>query len=191
MYKSYIINILLSLLKAAPDSSSVSVISGFLFFSIIYVQLIMYIMTFVLFMSTQEPKGHSYHFDPPMALFSDYISLNSKIWTSFCSSIILLQMWPKRSITNYSSKDMFYCLTFLNVILIVISNPSILNPGPNNINVCYSNVQGFIPFTKLKEKHPELCKIKIIELNTYLSSEKPGIIILNETWLKSLFLTMK
>ena len=111
-------------------------------------------------------------------------------------------MWPKHSIINFSFKDVFYCITLLNIILIVISNPSLLNPRPNhnnnnnnnnnntnnNINVCYSNVQGFIPFTKLKEKHPELCKIKILELNTYLSSEKPGIIILNETWLKKYIL---
>ena len=72
-------------------------------------------------------------------------------------------------------------------MLIVICNPNILNPGPNkmnNISVCYANVQGFIPFTQLKDKHPELCKLKVLELNTYLSSEMPAIIVLNETWLK-------
>ena len=78
-------------------------------------------------------------------------------------------------------------MTMLNLMLIVICNPNILNPGPNStsrINVCYANVQGFIPFTQLKEKHPELCKLKVLELNTYLSSVKPAVIVLNETWLK-------
>ena len=67
--------------------------------------------------------------------------------------------------------------------IIIISNPAILNPGPNinEMTFCYANVQGFIPFTNLKDTHPILCKIKVLELNTYLAAKKPAIYILNET----------
>ena len=49
----------------------------------------------------------------------------------------------------------------LNIILIIISNTSMLNPGPvitqaHGLNVFYQNVQGFINFSTLKDEHPSL-----------------------------------
>ena len=81
-----------------------------------------------------------------------------------------------------------YCwLLLINFLLIAIVNPSLLNPGPSNgqkLYVSYQNVQGLIPFHELGKKHPELDNTKILELNSYISKFKPGVVLLNETWLK-------
>ena len=73
----------------------------------------------------------------------------------------------------------------LNFLLIVIVNPSLLNPGPSSLSVLYHNVQGLIPFSQLGEKHPSLNMNKLTELQAHVAIEKPDVIILNETWLKS------
>ena len=73
----------------------------------------------------------------------------------------------------------------LNSILIIICNPSLLNPGPSNeIKVVSFNCQGLIPFSELNSEHPQLDVTKIYEINVYLELEKPDIFMLNETWLK-------
>ena len=74
---------------------------------------------------------------------------------------------------------------FLNLSMITLVNPSLLNPGPNiSVPVVFQNVQGLIPFSQLNSDCPTLDTTKILELNSYLSSHKPGIVVLNETWLK-------
>ena len=80
---------------------------------------------------------------------------------------------------------LFCWLCLINFFLIVIVNPSMLNPGPDskNLSVAYQNVTGLIPFKELGKPHPKLDETKILELNSYLSNFRPGIIILNETWL--------
>ena len=92
-------------------------------------------------------------------------------------------------------------LTLSNRLLIFIVFPGISNPGPKpnsgtnlrhienkdknkNISVFYQNVQGLIPFSKLTNQHPCLDNNKIYELQAYIFSNSPDIIILNETWLK-------
>ena len=73
----------------------------------------------------------------------------------------------------------------LGMVLIVISNPSIKNPGPgSNLSVCFHNVQGLIPFGDLGKKHPKLDNTKCLQLTTFLHKTKTDIILLNETWLK-------
>ena len=72
----------------------------------------------------------------------------------------------------------------LNFLLIGVCNPSMLNPGPRNLNVCYQNVEGLISFSHLGDAHPKLNVTKIYELNTFISEKKPDILLLNETWLK-------
>ncbi len=52
----------------------------------------------------------------------------------------------------------------LNSVLIVIINPSILNPGPgppSSISVTSFNVHGLIPFSQLNESHPSLDVTKL------------------------------
>ena len=80
-------------------------------------------------------------------------------------------------------------------MLAVIVIPCIKNPGssnntkntllPDNLTICYQNIQGLIPFTQLSNNHPDLDQAKISELHAYIYDKCPDIVILNETWLKS------
>ena len=83
-------------------------------------------------------------------------------------------------------------------LLIAIFNSSLLNPGPNSnttahdinlnkdgLSFYYQNIQGLIPFTDLGKEHPNLDHTKIAELQQYVYTNSPDIVILNETWLKS------
>ena len=81
-----------------------------------------------------------------------------------------------------------YWIAFLNLILIVMCNPAIINPGPNQdspkLSVFYQNVRGFVPPTELGEPNPKsLSMEKVIDFQSYIFDKKPDIIILNETWL--------
>ena len=94
-------------------------------------------------------------------------------------------------------------ISFMNLVLVIIANPSITNPGPrnnnnNNINnnnsphkasieqlqVFYQNVQGLIPIAHLNNPNPSLNVTKLLELQSYIYYNKPDIVVLNETWLK-------
>ena len=62
-----------------------------------------------------------------------------------------------------------------------------LNPGPvnpNALSVFYQNIQGLITFSSLAGDQPSLSINKILELNSYIASNHPDIVVLNETWLK-------
>ena len=75
-------------------------------------------------------------------------------------------------------------IMLLNFLMIAIINTSLLNPGPENLKVYYQNVQGLIPFSNLSDQHPHLDRTKILELNLHIHTNKPDVILLNETWLK-------
>ena len=75
-------------------------------------------------------------------------------------------------------------LFILNMILIVICNCSILNPGPNSLSVVYNNIHGFINTRDLASETPPLNMTKVHEIHGYIFTHKPDIVILNETWLK-------
>ena len=79
---------------------------------------------------------------------------------------------------------LFLAIVSINFMLIAIVNPSLLNPGPQNLSIYYQNVRGLIPFSNLKQPHPNLDSSKVYELNSYIALEKPGVILLSETWLK-------
>ena len=84
-----------------------------------------------------------------------------------------------RIITN-----LILSILVLNFLLIGIVNPSLLNPGPNELKVYYQNVQGLLPFKELDRVQPKLIETKIFEINSYVNKYKPHVIMLNETWLK-------
>ena len=90
--------------------------------------------------------------------------------------------------TTSRMKQVFSCsilsILTVNFLLIAISNPSMLNPGPNNLSLFYHNVQGFIPFSQLSSAHPKLDHTKIYELNAQIEKTKPDIVLITETWLK-------
>ena len=78
--------------------------------------------------------------------------------------------------------------TLLNLILIVIVTPSIVNPGPinnvsNDLKVGYVNAQGLIFMSSMKSDMPIFQTNKIMEIQSYLYSNNLDILILNETWL--------
>ena len=58
----------------------------------------------------------------------------------------------------------------LNFLLIGIVNPSLLNPGPDELEVYYQNVQGLLPFKELDKAQPKLIETKIFEINSYVNS---------------------
>ena len=62
-------------------------------------------------------------------------------------------------------------LASINIELIVLANPSILNPGPGvppNLSLFYQNVKGLIPFTSLGSCSPMLDNTKVFELQSYV-----------------------
>ena len=85
---------------------------------------------------------------------------------------------------RYIVLSVTYWLLLLNFLLIAIINPGLLNPGPRMLSVAFQNVQGLIPFGQLQDEHPALDITKTIELNHFLTEQKPDILVLNETWLK-------
>ena len=78
-----------------------------------------------------------------------------------------------------------FWLTIINLLLIVISNPAIKNPGPTleNFTVLYQNVRGFVPFRALGKDMPLLDNDKLVEFQSYVFENKPCLVVLNETWL--------
>ena len=78
-----------------------------------------------------------------------------------------------------------FWLTILNLLLIVITNPSIKNPGPvsEDLTVLYQNARGFVPFNALGKNILPLDNDKLIEFQAHIFEKKPCLVILNETWL--------
>ena len=93
---------------------------------------------------------------------------------------VLYQMFLNKATTC------LYYLSIMNLLLIVIVTPSIVNPGPETrpLSLFYNNVHGLINPNELKSNTPSLNMVKIHELHGFLYKHKPDIIILNETWLK-------
>ena len=77
-------------------------------------------------------------------------------------------------------------LLSVTLILIIISNTSLLNPGPkiHGLTCFFQNIQGLITFSSLGKSLPEINKTKITEFQSHIYETSPDIIILNETWLK-------
>ena len=71
----------------------------------------------------------------------------------------------------------------INLVLIVICNTSILNPGPNTLKVMYQNVRGLVPFSCLGKSNMPLDTGKLLEFQAKVYKDKPDVIVLTETWL--------
>ena len=70
----------------------------------------------------------------------------------------------------------------LNIVMIIISNSSLLNPGPRrNLTVLYHNVQGLVKLQELRKGSNDMLfdVDKIYELNSYIYEHHPDIIVLN------------
>ena len=110
-----------------------------------------------------------------------------------CPRISRIKSVFKKYNKNYSTISkvaLCYFLWFgLNLYLIVIVFPAIVNPGPTknsdcpNISVLFQNVRGLIPFGDLGKPSPMLDNTKLFELQEYIYLNNIDIVILNETWL--------
>ena len=139
--------------------------------------------------------GRSGHFYPSPVNYINLAALQLLILT-FLKSSGNLNLASRKTISSW--KRYTYCtlrgvcsLLFfvysLNLILLVICNMSIINPGPINdrpLSVYYNNVQGLVNTRDLASKNPPLNMTKVHELHGYLYNKKPDVVILNETWLK-------
>ena len=92
---------------------------------------------------------------------------------SFCRNV-LLKNSPFRGKIGVIVSDCILGLFGMNLVMIVLVNPTIVNPGPArtgsgslfNLNVYFQNVQGLIPFGELANKHPMLDNMKCLEIST-------------------------
>ena len=73
-------------------------------------------------------------------------------------------------------------LVLLNLWLVVICTPCIVNPGPV-ISGLYQNARGFVPFRGLNETVLRLSTTKLYDIQSSVYSKDPGLLILNETLL--------
>ena len=98
------------------------------------------------------------------------------------------------SIKQFIEASLLFYVTIINIILIVICNCSLLNPGPSttpvklkdsNLKFFYQNVHGFLTYSSLGSKNPILNITKVSEFQSYIASHHPDIVMLNETWLKA------
>ena len=119
-----------------------------------------------------------------------------RICTTKCNTILRLINGSLVSMRRSMEVSLLVCITTISLILIVICNCSILNPG-SNINTnsssdsCFKifyqnmqNVHGFITYGSLGNKYPVINFTKLLEFQAYVSINQPDIIVLNETWLK-------
>ena len=104
---------------------------------------------------------------------------------TFHNILVCIRKFNRKNISYMQISIVFTLwITVLNLILIVICNPTICNPGPKpKLSVLYQNVRGLIPPSYLGLPNPVLNVDKIAELQTYIMDKKPDIVILNETWL--------
>ena len=125
-----------------------------------------------------------------------YITVISKIITYNikCGTVKRFIYNSLSSFRQFVETSLLLYITSINIILIIISNCSLLNPGPtdnsntgddNTIKVFYQNVHSLITFGSLGDKDPVLNIAKILELQSYVHYHQPDIVVLNETWLKS------
>ena len=167
------------------------------FFWLVYSIFITYFMSLLLALSVscQSKLSENFHvsFSPASAFSLPFLCHS---YLKQFSAIIFFFVANKIPTLYKASKIKFNCrlhrfiafflfwIYSLNILLIIVVNPSLLNPGPQHLSVAYQNVQGLIPFGQLSSSHPTLDRCKISELQFFATNSRPEIIVLNETWLK-------
>ena len=98
-------------------------------------------------------------------------------------TLFFKRLLPKNNLCSSLINLLSLSLVSINFILISLTIPNIKNPGPtNHINVLYHNVRGFVDLTETTQS--QLYKSKIKEFHGTIFSQRPDVVILNETWLK-------
>ena len=115
---------------------------------------------------------------------NDIFILLGKIASKSTSRLITVVGTTINHAIRTSSIFLLAFLCLLNFKLIAITNPSITNPGLKKISVLYSNIQRFMNTRDLTNDSPPLNITKLHEINGYIFTHAPDIIIMKETWLK-------
>ena len=103
----------------------------------------------------------------------------------FCQ-VYRLAKSPKLSRLKKFENLLSYYTTLLNLMLIVLVTPSIVNPGPtkqSDLKVGYCNAQGFILMSSMKGQMPIFQTNKIMDVQSYVYTNELDIVIINESWL--------
>ena len=93
---------------------------------------------------------------------------------------------PKLSRLKTIESSLSYYITLLNLVLIVLVTPSIVNPGPpkqSELKVGYCNAQGLILMSSMKSQLPIFQTSKIMDIQSYVYTKDLDIVIINESWL--------
>ena len=114
----------------------------------------------------------------------DILSLLLKLSHSVFNKLRLIILRSIKCVVHFSSIYLLFYLFSLNLLIVAVINPSIVNPGPKKLSVLYNNIQGFINTRDLASDSPPLNMTKTHEINGYIFTNKPDIILMNETWLK-------
>ena len=111
------------------------------------------------------------------------------IFRNYCKTKIKSSAYRYNLIPLLKNSLRFYT-TIINLTLIVLVTPSIVNPGPSNrssvqpdIKVAYCNAQGFILMSSIRGNQPIFQTNKLLDFQSFLHIEKPDIVVVNETWL--------
>ena len=111
-------------------------------------------------------------------------SLHTSNFKKLCIDIYS-RLFYKKSFIGCCINIYSIWLLSLNLLLIILTIPNIINPGPvKELNVLYHNVEGFVNLRD-KSPSPQLFNSKVIDFQGHILHEKPDIVMLNETWLKS------
>ena len=182
---------------------------GIIFYSIYMTYFVFFILSFALVMSNYGIQHKYYNINHTLSV-KVLVNVSSRITLLNCKFMCILSetilfilptLSPKKIVkyislkyasnigfVKYFSFALSLFITSLNLSLIVISNVSLINPGPvssiSGLSVHYQNVQGFVNFSTLGCQDPSLNLTKVIEFQSHISITKPDVIILNETWLK-------
>jgi hypothetical protein len=143
----------------------------------------------ILFFPSRDPGGvgssNTYYY---------YSTYSTHLPLSFC---ILRsnyhRNWKRGSLIDVLSSTYALYSCTINLILIVIVTPSIVNPGPIppltnarspcELKVAYCNMQGIIMMSSIKGCQPIFQTHKLLDFQNYLHMKKPDIVIINESWL--------
>ena len=122
----------------------------------------------------------------PHTDYLNYLGLIVDIFISY-RMYIYIKSICKLNLLEVLMTTSVFTLYFINLLLVLVSNPSLANPGPiklKKLNVFYQNVRGFIdPGKGLTNPSPVLNLNKMAEFQAYVYLHEPDIICLTETWL--------
>ena len=201
--------------KSTPRINHSSVFNIFcLIYYIVVIYMMFSLMGICIEVSLKPFNSYSqYHsFHKTSGTYSTVHSTCNRDYVNSCFFIVILSIFRKYCHTNINYRHIInpfhviskknysyvstiatlslytYWVALLNLILIIICSPVIINPGPNQksqkLSVFFQNVRGFISPNQLGEPNPNSLNLdKVSEFQSYIFEKKPDIVILNETWL--------